>query len=476
MQRHHLALAGMLASLMLAGCSQPPPAAAGSASDAPSRRFGTIDFQPCTLSTEGASANVEAQCATLQVPENRAQPDGRRIGLRIAWLESGSSGASQPDPVFFLAGGPGQAASEVAVIVDTALRQVRKQRDVFLIDQRGTGGSNPLSCLGADGKPLQMDEDAAPSEASLRDYAQRCAASLQGRADARLYTTTEAIADLDAVRAALGVDQLNLVGGSYGTRVAQRYAGAYPQHTRSIVIDGVVPNELVVGGDFATTFEDAIALQSAQCRKDAACSKRFPTDTRAQLRSVVDTLRRAPVSVEYRDPGTNAPRQDVLTPDSVVGLAGRETAIGDAIGLAVKRLRSQPEGQRVLILLTDGVSNAGVLEPLRAAEVARAEGVRIHTVAFGGDGSMRLFGIPISTDQDPVDEATLKKIASMTGGQFFRARDTAQLAGIYAELDRLEPVAAKGPSLRPREERYAWPLGLALLLGVLAWLWPERRR
>jgi pimeloyl-ACP methyl ester carboxylesterase len=171
-----------------------------SASDAPSRRFGTIDFQPCTLSTEGASANVEAQCATLQVPEDRAQPDGRRIGLRIAWLESGSSGASQPDPVFFLAGGPGQAASEVAVIVDTALRQVRKQRDVFLIDQRGTGGSNPLSCLGADGKELQMDEDAAPSEASLRDYAQRCAASLQGRADARFYTTTEAIADLDAVR------------------------------------------------------------------------------------------------------------------------------------------------------------------------------------------------------------------------------------------------------------------------------------
>ena len=106
----------------------------------------------------------------------------------------------------------------------------------------------------------------------------------------------------------------------------------------------------------------------------------------------------------------------------------------------------------MLILLTDGVSNAGVLEPLRARK-SRAPKACIHTVAFGGDGSMRLFGIPISTDQDPVDEATLKKIASMTGGQFFRARDTAQLAGIYAELDRLEPVAAKGPSLRPREER-----------------------
>ena len=162
--------------------------------------------------------------------------------------------------------------------------------------------------------------------------------------------------------------------------------------------------------------------------------------------------------------------------DSVVGLAGRETAIGDAIALAVKRLRSQAQGQRVLVLLTDGVSNAGVLEPLRAAELARAEGVRIHTVAFGGDGSARLFGIPISADQDPVDEATLRRIASMTGGRFFRARDTDQLAGIYAELDRLEPITAKGPTLRPRSERYAWPLAMALLLGALAWLWPERRR
>ncbi|HDS1103384.1 alpha/beta hydrolase [Stenotrophomonas maltophilia] len=321
MQRHHLALATMLASLMLAGCSPSPSGNAEGGADAPSRRYGTLAFQPCTLSSEGASANVAAQCTTLQVPEDRARPDGRRIDLRIAWLESGDNGASQADPVFFLAGGPGQAASEVAVIVDTALRQVRKQRDIFLIDQRGTGGSNPLTCLGADGKPLPIDEEAAPSEALLRDYAQRCAASLKGRADARFYTTSEAIADLDAVRQALGVDQLNLVGGSYGTRVAQRYAGAYPQHTRSIVIDGVVPNELVVGGDFANTFEDAITLQAAQCRKNAACSKRFPVDTAAQLRSVVATLRRAPVTVDYRDPGTNAPRQDVLSPDSVVGLA-----------------------------------------------------------------------------------------------------------------------------------------------------------
>lgn len=160
--------------------------------------------------------------------------------------------------------------------------------------------------------------------------------------------------------------------------------------------------------------------------------------------------------------------------DSELGLAGNNTAIGDAIALAVKRLRDQPEGQRVLILLTDGVNNAGVLTPLRAAELAKAEGVRVYTIGFGGDGGMSLFGVRIAAGEDPVDEATLQKIAAMSGGRAFRARDTDQLAGIYAELDRLEPIIAPGEAVRPHLERYAWPLGLALLLAMLAWLLPRR--
>ena len=160
--------------------------------------------------------------------------------------------------------------------------------------------------------------------------------------------------------------------------------------------------------------------------------------------------------------------------DSEVGLAGRDTAIGDAIALAVKRLREQPEGQRVLILLTDGVSNAGVLQPLRAAELAKAEGVRVYPVAFGGDGGMSLFGVQIAAGDDPVDEATLRRIADLTGGRAFRARNTDELAGIYAELDRLEPITAAGTAVRPYIERYAWPLALAMLLGGLGWLLPRR--
>nr|WP_096144882.1 VWA domain-containing protein [Stenotrophomonas pictorum] len=161
--------------------------------------------------------------------------------------------------------------------------------------------------------------------------------------------------------------------------------------------------------------------------------------------------------------------------DSVVGLAGRETALGDAIALSVKRLREQPDGQRVLILLTDGVNTAGVLEPLKAAELAKAEGVRVHTIAFGGSGEIRMFGMKLPTGEDPIDEQTLATIAEQTGGRFFRARNTDELAGIYAELDRLEPVAASGPVVRPKIERYPLPLALALLFAVLGLVWPGRR-
>ncbi|WP_369935846.1 alpha/beta hydrolase [Xanthomonas tesorieronis] len=311
-------LAVVAATLLLAACQGghgPAPQNAG-------RSYGTLHFHPCTLTSPVASNNVEAQCTRMPLPENPAVPGGRRIELNIAWLPVTGQGGTDPDPVFFLAGGPGQAATEVASIVDMALRETRKRRDVFLIDQRGTGQSNPLTCLGADGKEMQLADPArAPTASELLDYARRCAQSLQGRADPRYYTTTQAVADLDTVRAALGTDKINLIGGSYGTRVAQQYAARYAAHTRSVVIDGVAPNDLVVGGEFATTFEDAIKLQSEQCKATPACAKRFPTDTRAQLRTVVERLRQAPADVDYRDPASGESKHDRVTADTVTSLA-----------------------------------------------------------------------------------------------------------------------------------------------------------
>lgn len=161
---------------------------------------------------------------------------------------------------------------------------------------------------------------------------------------------------------------------------------------------------------------------------------------------------------------------------SVVGLAGRATALGDAIALSTKRLQQQRTQQRVLIVLTDGVNTAGVLAPAKAAQIARDAGVRIHAIAFGGEGggALSLFGLRLPTGGDEVDEAGLQEIARLTGGRFFRARDTEALAGIYAEIDSLEPVQRQGQVVRPKIERYPWPLGLALAVGSLALLLRRR--
>ncbi|MEA9708007.1 alpha/beta hydrolase [Xanthomonas campestris] len=283
--------------------------------------YGRLQFSPCTLSSGSAAGNIEAQCAQLQVPENPAAPNGRKLALKIAWLESDAGASHAPDPVFFIAGGPGQSATQVAAIVDMGLREVRKQRDIFLVDQRGTGGSHPLECRDADGTPLALENDSAATAEQLSAYAARCAAGLHNDADPRYFTTSEAIGDLDAVREALGAQQINLIGGSYGTRVAQQYAARYPQHTRTVVLDGVAPNDLVIGGEFARTFEDAIALQTTQCKAQPACAKRFPVDTRTQLRQVVERLRQAPVAVDYRDPRTGELHHQEVNADTVAGLA-----------------------------------------------------------------------------------------------------------------------------------------------------------
>ncbi len=390
MSNKRLQLAGVLASVLCAACSAPTPDA--TTDDAAVQKVGSIAFTPCTLSGASASMNVEAQCGTLSVAEDPGKPEGRKINLRIARLEADDTGGALPDPVFFIAGGPGQAATDVALPVSTALREVRKKRDIYLVDQRGTGGSNPLSCLGADGKELPLDENAEPTEAYLQDYAKRCAASLEGRADTRQYTTARAIEDLDAVRQALGAPQLNLVGGSYGTRVAQHYAGRYPQHVRTMIIDGVVPNDLVVGGDFANTFEDAIVLQAAECIKDAACAKRFPVNTRTQLRTVMDTLAAAPVKVAYRDPATAQAREDVLSPDSVVGLAFAFSYMPQLSSLLPVVLDEAAQGRYApLAALSRNASRAMGLEMNRGMQwsVICSEDAGRYKEAQGGD---RLLG------------------------------------------------------------------------------------
>lgn len=307
---------GALQTTVLASEAQTAEADATSrmvAASIPALMYGELAFLPCSLSSPMARESLEAQCADFEVPEDRAQPDGRKIRLHIAWLEATERGDVAPDPVFFLAGGPGQSAVESYPPLNPAYREVRKHRHVILVDQRGTGKSNPLSCA------MDEDDDEDTSPEAMQAAAERCAADLSGKADLRHYTTTDAVADLESVRKAIGAEKLNLVGVSYGTRVAQQYAMRHPASTRSIVLDSVVPNTLGLGNIFARNLDDALALQFAVCTKDPICKDKLG-DPRAELDVLLESLRADPPTVNYRDATTGEFKQGVLKAEAVAGM------------------------------------------------------------------------------------------------------------------------------------------------------------
>ena len=165
-----------------------------------------------------------------------------------------------------------------------------------------------------------------------------------------------------------------------------------------------------------------------------------------------------------------------LLEESEIGLAGRETAIGDAIGLAVKRLRDDAAADRVLVLLTDGANTSGEVQPLQAAEFAARDGLTVYTVGVGADEMMvqDFFGSRVVNPSADLDEDTLRTIAERTGGRYFRARDAVSLEKIYEILDELEPVESDVEIIRPVDELFFWPLGIAYALALLAALFSIR--
>jgi len=181
--------------------------------------------------------------------------------------------------------------------------------------------------------------------------------------------------------------------------------------------------------------------------------------------------------------GTKAYVQSPLTHDhesvqhfldeARVGLAGRSTAIGDAIGLGVKRLRERPAEARVLVLLTDGENSEGAVDPIEAARLAADNDIRVHTIGVGSESSGSLIGRALGMQNSELDETTLKAIAKQTGGQYFRARDQQELEQIYRSIDKLEPTEMDDIEFRPLRELFAWPLALALLFNVT---WVALRR
>ena len=224
-------VAASLCSCSMSAAAGKPKAAVSKVDN--SRLLGSIRFTPCTLA-KGADS-LMAYCGTLQVPENHDAPDGRKITLAISWLPA--SGEAEPDPIFMLAGGPGQGARGSFPMVSGAFIEARRKRHIILLDQRGTGDSNPLKCVNEQGESAVVDDEDYSADAAT-DFAKRCAAQFEGKVDVAQFSSSDAIRDLDAARKALGAEQINLIGISYGTRMAQLYGKRYPQHTRTITIDG----------------------------------------------------------------------------------------------------------------------------------------------------------------------------------------------------------------------------------------------
>lgn len=306
-----LLLLGVLAApLLLRQAQRTLHGAAGAAVD--ELRLGQMRLLPCEIGNHATSslATIRAYCGTHEVPENWADPAGRHIALKVAIVRSEAANA-QRDLVTFIDGGPGGAATQDYPAIAPALEPLRARYHILLVDQRGTGGSNALDCTVLKHRQLANE----PGQQVLHE----CLAEIEQHAAPEYYTTTDAIRDLEDVRRALGGPLLNLVGISYGTRVAQQFAGRYPQSVRSVLLDSPVPNSLVLLSEHARNLENALVALFAQCRAQPPCAQRFDDPYRTLYR-VRDALRAHPQTVEIHDPASFSPLRLTLTAESLASV------------------------------------------------------------------------------------------------------------------------------------------------------------
>ena len=262
----------------------------------------SIALTDCVLSSPGVETQVDAKCGSLAVSEDPSNPQSRQIMLGVAVVQA-IRRSPEPDPLFILAGGPGQSVIEVFPVIASALFRIHEKRDIVLVDQRGTGKSNPLRCLDPEQDEVLEDEQVI---ALLQD----CPNKLD--ADLRYYTTDIAMQDLEQVRSALGYESINLFGVSYGTRAALTYLKMYPERVRSVVLDAVVDPAFVLYMDVARDGQAALDRLFTRCEADEACSSTFP-GLRSEFDEILQKLEETPVEVTISHPITGKPLEVKVT-------------------------------------------------------------------------------------------------------------------------------------------------------------------
>jgi len=371
MMKHTLyLLLWLLGVLGLAACGGKQNAA---------ERQPTIPLAECRL-----SGGVVAQCATLTVPENRDAADSRTLSLAVAVLPAtGSSSVVQPDPVFLLAGGPGQASTEVYPNAAYLFEEVNRTRDLVLIDQRGTGEAAGFACENLEDESLPAD---LPNEAVVALF-EECRAAMAEQVDLTQYTTDRFIEDLEAAREALDYDTINLYGASYGSRAALAYMRRHPERIRSVVLDAVAGPDLVLFRDMPRDGQRALDLLFDRCAADAACNAAFPS-----LRGEYDDLLarlETPQPVTVAHPLTNEPLEFQMT--------------RERLSQYVFNILYSAEFQSLLPLLIHHAHETGDFAPLVVQALAVGQSAGVYPGL--------LYAVACSEDAPLIDPAAAEAIA-----------------------------------------------------------------
>jgi pimeloyl-ACP methyl ester carboxylesterase len=251
----------------------------------------------------------QLQCGQLLVPENYSKVDGEKISVNVVVLPAIDS-SNKNIPLMFLAGGPGQAAAELSAHIYTSFNEIRKTRDIILIDQRGTGESHPLQCE----ESLEINQyTSTPEDFSVEDI-QQCIEQLSG--DLTQYNSENGIRDFEAVRAALGHEKINIYGGSYGTRAGLVYMRMFPKSINAVILDSVGPIEVPIGL-FGQSAARSFNLLLENCKNERSCQNAYP-NLADEFKEVTEQLMQSPITVEIDHPTLGTKTDFVIDSDKFI--------------------------------------------------------------------------------------------------------------------------------------------------------------
>ena len=369
MRRHYFTI--LLLLTFLASCS---PRNLSAVSDS------SIALKDCAL-TSPSGNQVDARCGTYTVPEDRSNPNDRQIELNVAVIPA-IKRKPELDALFLLAGGPGQSAIEAFPAMISLMFQIHEDRDIVLVDQRGTGESNPLRCL--------APEDDALTDEQVLAKLKSCPETLD--ADLRFYTTEIAMTDLDEVRSALGYETINIYGASYGTRAALTYLRMFPEHVRTVTLDAVVDSNFVMFMDAAEDGQAALEKFFARCEADEACKTTFPK-LQTEFDGLLARLAESPAEITILHPLTNNRLDLTVTPEMITNMVFNTLYVPDFVATLPLSIHSAYADENYIPLISQAfLVNAGLYDGMFYAVTCTEDAPLISASEAVKRGEQSVFG------------------------------------------------------------------------------------